>query len=89
MHEILCFVFIIGTVRPVDFWEDQNNSNTLMATEGAYIGRLNDTFKIPVNRPVDRKLKGKFPDSGDFTAGRPIFTETMGSLQLVNHPVDW
>ena len=44
-----------------------------MAAEGADIDRLPDrpiaTTKIPVDRPVDRKLKGDFPQNGDFTVG--------------------
>ena len=38
--------------------------------------------RSPIDRPVDLKLKGNFPKSGDFTVDRPpglpIFTETMG-----------
>jgi len=49
-----------------------------MAAEGADIGRLIAIAKILVDRPIDRKLKGNFSESRDFTFGRPTFIETMG-----------
>jgi len=56
----------------------QNNSSRLMVVEGAESGRPIATANIP----ADRKLKGNFLKSGDYTVGRLsgqlTFTVTMG-----------
>ena len=50
-----------------------------MTAEGADIsrssGRPMATTKIPVDRPFDRKLKGNFPKSRDFTETKGFYSQ--------------